>query len=242
MARWTDQQRMESLRSASATALARIQEDVGPVAHRLADRFFQAIDFQLMADFRYREAERVEALGLENERAQVARRTADRYNTACLDVLTEDIPSAIEEVRRQFGGQTTDLRDTLAIFEQEGRGQIADMDLKGEHAAAAARTLSETIAVANASGINGLCDQLRDQASKFAELRRRRPEHNDPTALVVGGTFVGVGGAILAICMAASAPKPCTNSVALGLSGALIALGGFILLSELGGLIYIAAA
>jgi hypothetical protein len=98
MVRWTDQQRMEPLRSASATALARVQEEVEPAAHRLADRFFQAIDFQLMADFRYREAERVETLGLENGRAQAARRAADRYNAACLDVLTEDIPSAIEGV------------------------------------------------------------------------------------------------------------------------------------------------
>jgi hypothetical protein len=240
MTRWVDQQRMEPVRAANARLLVRVQEEVGPVAHRLTDQFFQAIDFQLMADYRYREAERVETLGLENERAQAARRAADRYNTTSLDVLTEDFPSAIDEVRQQFGDQDIDVRfrDSLASFEQEGREQLADMDLTAEQAAVAGNTLSETTAAANEFGINGLCDRLQDQASQFAELRRRRPEHNDPAATITGAILCGIGATILAICWAASGPGPCTDPVAIGLAIFFFAAGGMILLAELGKLIY----
>jgi hypothetical protein len=232
MGRWSDQRHMERLRNASATALARVQEDVGPTAHRLADRFFQAVDLQLTSDFRYREAERVEALQLESPRAQAARRTADRYNDACLEVLTEEMPSAIQQVRDQFGGRSLDIRDSLAIMEQEGREQLADMDLKGEDAAEAGRILSETVAFANENGIDGLCDRLADQASQFATLRRRRPEHNSLAVTITGAMFCGVAATILAICWA-STPGGCRNPTVLGIVTVLFAIGAFILLTEL---------
>jgi len=238
MTRWVDQQRMAPIRSANARFLTRVQEDVGPVAHGVADRFLRAIDLQLMADYRYREAESVEALGLESERAQTARRAADRYNDACLEVLMDDIAPAIEEVRQQFGGRTIDIRDSMAMFEQEGREQIADLDLTSAQAVVASRTLSETIAIANDSGINGLCDQLQGQASQFAALRRRRPEHNDPTHIITGAILLGIGATIIAICMAASGPGLCTNATALLLAAFFFAAGGLILLGELGKFIY----
>jgi hypothetical protein len=238
MARWVDQQRMEPIRGANARLLSKVQEDVGPAAHQLAERFLLGIEFQLMADYRYREAEGVEALGLEDARARVARRAADRYNGACLDVLADDIAPAVEEVRRQFGGRAVDFRDLMSMFEQEGREQLADLDLTGAQAAIAGRSLSETIAVANDSGINGLCDRLQDQASQFAEMRRRRPEHNDPTHVIVGAILLGIGATIIAICMAASGPGPCTNPVAIGLAIFFFASGGLILLAELGKFIY----
>jgi hypothetical protein len=238
MARWVDQQRMEPIRSANARLLARVQEDVGPAAHQLTDQFFRVIDFQLMADYRYREAESVEALGLESERAQTARRAADRYNNACLEVLADDITPAIEAVRQEFGDQTLDLRERLEMFEQEGREQIADLDLTGEQAAIAGRTLSKTVAVANGSGINGLCDQLQDQAAQFTALRRRRPKHNDPTHVLVGAILCGIGATIIAICMAASGPGPCTNPTAILLATFFFVSGGLILCAELGKYIY----
>jgi hypothetical protein len=242
MTQWMDQQRMEPVHNANARCLARVQEDAGPVAHRLADRFFQAIDFQLMADYRYREAERVEALGLENERAQAARRAANRYNTACLEVLTDDTPSAIEEVRQRFGSENIDFPDWLAIFEQEGREQIADIDLKGEHAAIAGQTLSETIAVAYESGINGLCDRLQDQVSQLAELRRRRPEHNEPGTFVLGASLMGLAAIIQGICWAASGPGPCSNATANAFSVIFGVSGAFIILASLGLLLTAPAA
>ena len=234
MVDWEDQQRLEPIRSATTRFLIRVQQDVGPVAYQLVDKSMGAMEFQLMADYRYRAAERVEALGLERERARAARRTADRYNDVCLDLLTDGFPAAIEEVRQEFGGQTIDIRESLAIFEQEGREQIAGMDLKGEHAAMAGRTLTETVALANGSGINGLCDYLQDHASQLAELRRRRPEHNDPTAVIIGGILCGIGAIILAICWAVSGPGGCTNPFVIGLAIGFFGAGALVLLSALG--------
>jgi hypothetical protein len=233
MARWTDQERMAPVRNARTTALAQIQSDVGPVAHRLADQFLQAIDFQLVADFRYREAERIEALGLEIESTPAARRSAERYNTACLDLLVEEVPAAIEEVRRQFGDQIVDFGSSLGVMEQEGLEQILDMDLKGEHAATAGRTLREIVAVANESGVVGLCDNLQNQASQLVELRRRRPEHNDPVIVIVGAIICGLAATILAICWATGGPGGCRNPTVLFLVALMFTLGGFLLAAEL---------
>jgi hypothetical protein len=234
MTQWRDQQHMASMRSARTTALARVQEDVGPDAHRLLDRFSQVFDFQFMADFRYREAERLEAVGLDDGRAQAARRAGDRYNSACLDMLGSEVPAAIETVRQQLGGVAVDFHDSLVMLEQEGLEQVADMDfLKGEHAVEAARTLRETVAVANESGMDGLCNHLQDQASKLAELRRRRPEHNDPVAVVLGAVLCGIAATILGICWASSGPRGCTNTTALTLVGVLFALGAFVLATSL---------
>jgi hypothetical protein len=233
MGQWADDRRMEPMRNARATALARIQEAAGPTAHRLADRFYQAIDFQLMADFRYREAERVEALGLENERAQAARRVADRYNAACLELLTEEIPTAIQDVKQQFGDRRIDFRGSLAILESEGREQLADMDLRGDHAALAAKTMRDTVAVANNSGINGLCEGLENQARQFIELRRRRPEHNDPVSIIAGAILCGIAATMLGICWAANPTVGCRDATVLGIVTGLCFFGAFVLLAEL---------
>lgn len=97
-----------------------------------------------------------------------------------------------------------DAREALTLFEQEIRDQIAAADFTGAQAKTAGRMLTETIAVANESGISGLCDRMHKQVNEFAALRRRRPEHNDPVTLVVGLVLIGLGAATVAACIALS--------------------------------------
>jgi hypothetical protein len=233
MGHWPDDARMEPMRNARTTALARIQEAAGPAAHQLADRMYQAIDFQLTADLRYREAERAEAIGLNDGRAQAARRVADRYNAACIELLTEEVPSALREVRDQFGDQRVDFRESLAVLEAEGLEQLASMDLKGDHAAAAAKTIRETVAVANDSGISGLCERLQNQTLEFAELRRERPLHNDPVTVIVGALMCGIAATMLGVCWALTPTTGCRDATVLGIVFALCVFGGFVLLTQL---------
>ena len=97
----------------------------------------------------------------------------------------------------------------------------------------AERLLGETVAATEEGGIRGLCDQLDGRVAKFIELRRERPEHNNPIAFVVGGIIAGIGATILAICWAVSQPQGCTNGDVQFWSGALISTGLFIIIAGL---------
>jgi len=223
---------MERIHSTKAAVLPAAEEVAGVAARRMTDQLLQSVERSVVADFRYREAERVVALGLDEGRAQSSRHAADRHNAACLDLLTDQVPTAIEDVRREFGDLEIDARQALSMFAEEVRYQVSEADFTGEQAAKAERVLDETIATAEASGIRGLCDRLDEHVDDFIELRRERPHHNNPVAFVVGGILAGIGAIMLGICWAVSGPGGCTNGDVLFWSGAFISSGLFIILAS----------
>jgi hypothetical protein len=228
-----EQRHMERIYSARTAVLPAAEELAGATTRRLTDSLFQAAERATVADFRYRKAERESALGLDMEAAQWTRRTADRHNAACLELLTNVVPSAIDEVRHEFGDMRIDAKQALTAFAEEARYQVAETDFTHEEAVMAERLLSETIAAGEEGGIGGLCDQLDRRVADFVELRRERPEHNNPVAFVVGGIIAGIGATILAICWAVSQPGGCTNSDVTFVSGVLISFGLFIIVAGL---------
>jgi hypothetical protein len=222
-------ERVERINAAKCALLPQVLDAAGPSVHRLTDKFIQAAEFVEMADARYRKDERAHALGL--TRADATRAAADRYNDAALELLTEDVPDAIKAVREEFGDKEIDARKPLALFEQEIRERIATTDISGAEAEAAGRMLTETIEVANQSGIGGLCDRLDQQVAELAELRRRRPEHNDPVRLVVGLIVIGIGAIIIGVCWAVTLGG-CRSNTVLGVAYLVFLLGITIIVSS----------
>jgi hypothetical protein len=228
----SEQHQVERIRAARMAATAPVLDAAGPAAHRLTDGLLRAAESSATADLRYRRAERLEALGLDRTRTQAVRRSADRHNQVAIELLEQAAPT-IEEIRREFGDRRIDATTALGVFAEEAREQIADADLSGEEAALGERLLAETLETANESGIAGVCDRLERDVSRLTELRRERPEHNNPIAFVVGGIAAGLGAVILGICWAVSGPGGCTNPTVLQISGGLIAFGLLIIVTGL---------
>jgi hypothetical protein len=208
--------------------LPRVHELAGPRGQQLATSLFDALPLVVIADMRFREAERLEGLGLDRSRAAAAREGARRYNTASLEVLTQQVLPAIEEIRTEFGEATIDPRP-LRVFDMEAREQLAKSDLNGRRAAIARRLLSDAVTAGTDSGIGGLCDRLQHDGGQLIELCREREEHNNPIGLVVGGLVALAGIVIIGICNIQALPNSCSDPQALLWGGMFIAVGGLII-------------
>lgn len=203
-----EQRCREAIECGNSVLLPAVEEVAGPIVKGLAGRAVQSFEYALVADLRYREAERAEALGFANDRARAA---ADRQNETCLELLNADVPEAIAQVRQEFRGRALDIRRELALFEAEARDQIIDTDFSKRDADTAARIVTQTVATASESGIEGLCDLLQEHTTQLADLRRERPEHNNPINAAIGAFCIVAGVATIAVCALANFPNGCRN-------------------------------
>jgi hypothetical protein len=126
------------------------------------------LENSLEADLHHREAERIEALGLDKGGGDAARRIADRHNNITLALASDDLPTAIDALRREHGARHVDANTrTLDLFEEALRDRIPDLDLKGEHARIAGTLLHDSVLLAKKSGINRLCDAMEKHRTTF---------------------------------------------------------------------------
>jgi hypothetical protein len=235
MRRTSDEQELVRDMNTARAALPTILEAAGPSGHRLTSGVFDATQHAVAADLHFREAERVEALGLDPSRAATPRTRARFRNQACLDSIDSEVMPAIDNVRREFGDQREiDATQAFDFFEVESRELLAQMDLNRSRATTAGRVLAETRATANEAGIAGLCDLIEGHMSRLADLRREREEHNGPIAVAIGGALAATGFLIYGICSALSGGRPCTNSTVTNIAEAFWTAGGILILIGLG--------
>jgi hypothetical protein len=219
---------MASFNATTSGLLPRVHETAGPKGQQLATSLFDAVPLIVIADMRFREAERIEVLGLDRSRAAAAREGAKRYNAAGLEVLTQRVLPALEEVRTEFGESGTDPRP-FSVFDMEAREQLAKTDMNRRRTAIARRLLSDTVTAGTDSGVGGLCDRLQHECGRLIELCRERDEHNGPVGAIVGGVVALVGGVIIGVCSILSAPEACSDPQALLWGGMFIAVGVLII-------------
>jgi hypothetical protein len=226
---------MERIRNARGTFLMAARDAGGSTTGRLADGLTQALERLVQADLHYREAERLEALGLGDDgRAPAARARADRHNDACLELLTTRVPDAIENIRRELGDAEVDFERSLELFEAEMIDEIVSTDLSRRQAEIGARGIRETVALAREFGVAGICDRLQRDVRRLVEFRRERPEHNNPVTTIIGLSLWGLAATIYAACWAASGPGPCTDPTVIHVVVSLVGFGGLIILAGLG--------
>lgn len=225
----TEQEFVQSFNATTSGLLPRVLEVAGPKGHRLTASLFDAVSLTGIADMRFREAERIEALGLDRSRASVVRQGAMRYNAAGLEVLIQDVLPAIKEVQKEFGRAAIDPQ-AFKVFEMEAREQIARTDMSGRRAAIARRLLHDTITAGTDAGIGGLCDRLQHDCNRLIELCRKREKHNGLLGQAAGALMAGVGFLMIGICAALSAGQVCRNPTVLLWGGIFIAAGVLIFL------------
>jgi hypothetical protein len=227
---------IQAMNAAKVEGLPAVLEAAGPKGHRLAAGVFQASQLVVTADLRFREAERVEALGLDPGRATTVRELAKFRNDACLEVLEEEVVPAIAAVREEFGHEREiDTKRAFDFFEAESREALARTDLNGRRAAMAGRVIDRTRWIADEAGIDGLCTVLERRCARLIELRREREEHNNPVGVAIGAAIAATGFLILGICSALSQGRPC-RSVEVDFIARLHIMGGlFIMLAFAGG-------
>lgn len=218
---------LQSTNTAMAAGLPAVLEAAGPKAHRLAKSFLEASQLVITSDLYFREAERIEVLGLDRGRAQISRQQAKFRNDACLEILEHKIFPAISEIREEFGEtkQRNDCKRAFDFLQMEALVGLAGIDLTRREASIAGRLVTRTRTVADEGGIDGLCTVLEHRCRRLIELRQEREEHNNPVALVVGGAIAATGFLILGICSALSGGQPCSNPVVSAIAISHIMLG-----------------
>jgi hypothetical protein len=218
--------------------LARILPVGGPEVHQVADLCAQASEFAILADYRYREAERIEVFEPSGESSRRVREAANQKNDACLDLLSEPARFAIGEVQARFPGMPIEADPQLDIFHEELRDNLITTDLKAVDVRRMMEIEEQAFSTARESGVDGICTGLLRDVDHFIALRRRRPQQNDPVSVVTGGIFVGIGCLVLGICAAVSGGA-CRNGTVRGIGTAIIIFGIVVAVT---GSVYAAAA
>ena len=220
----SEQETMSRVYNTAATLVPEVGKIAGATVQNLADAVLHSAALCLKADFRYREAERLEGMGLDVQRALAARRTADRYNTAVIESLTESLPRAIDQVRREFQELNVDARDALLLYEEMGLEEIAATDIKGTHAATGAKIVRDGVALASEAGIAGICNELDAHVARLADIRRERPHQNDPVTATIGAimNFVGTVGLIVCLSTGSCSPAALTTFFDLWFIGGMV--------------------
>jgi hypothetical protein len=214
-----------------ASGLPAVREAAGPKAHQLTKSLLEACQLVITSDLYFREAERIEVLGLDPGRARIARRRAKFRNDACLEILEQEVRPAIAEVRKKFGTeQNIKCKRAFDFFELECREALAGIDISQRQTAIAGRLLTRTRAVADEAGIDGLCAALDRRCKRLIKLRKERDEHNNPVLAIIGVVIVATGFLLFGICSALSPGRVCRNGTIQFLSGVLILFGLSVLL------------
>ncbi len=76
----TEYEFVQNCNAGKPGVLAFVLEIADPKAHRLTSKLLDAVALTVTSDMRFREAERIEALGLDSSRAIAAREGAKRHN------------------------------------------------------------------------------------------------------------------------------------------------------------------
>ena len=232
------QSSFERLEGARTSMLTRILPVSGPEVHDFANVCAQSIEFAILADYRYREAERFEILLPNDERSPGIRRAADQKNAACLDLLAEPARDALDTIRERFHGMPIQADPEFQMFHDELTDNLLSTDIKAVDAQKMIQIERETFATARETGTDGVCSRLERDLDHFTALRERRPRQNDPVSLVAGGIFVGIGSLVLGICAAASGGS-CRSGTVRGIGTAIIIFGIVVAVT---GSVYAAAA
>jgi hypothetical protein len=198
----TQQKTMSQIYETLSTLGTEARKIGGEPLGNLSDAVFRSTALCIQADFHYREAERLEQMGLVDERSSIARGIADRYNTTAINGLTEGLPLALAHVRSEFSNARADSRSALQMYEDSALREIASADFKGQHAGMAARIVRAGVEVGNTRGITGACDEIDAHAIRFADIRRERPNQNDPIVAVFAAIANLVGTIGIIVCLA----------------------------------------
>lgn len=230
-----EQEFLQRTNGVMASGLPTILEAAGPKAHRLTKSLLEACQLVITSDLHFREAERIEALGLDPARARTARQQAKFRNDACLEILEDQVRPAIAKVRKKFGAKKrTKCKRAFDFFELECREALVRVDMSQRQAAIAGRLLTRTRTVADEVGIDGLCMALDRRCKQLIQLRKEREEHNNPVVAAIGVGIIGLGLLIFGICSALSAGRTCRNGTVQFVSTVLILFGLAVLLMALG--------
>ena len=168
----------------------------------------------LLSDEYYRRAERLRLLG--EDGAEDAMRRGRRHNQAALDLLRDEMPPRVQELRQSLNEQGQgDLGPFVEIFRSTARDQIADTDISLHDAEEATRGLEDVIEAAQ-RGVDTVCDRLLQTNGDLITLREEREQHN---SLVQGLIILGAA-LLIAFAMFSCAPPggpTCSSPGVLGL-------------------------
>jgi hypothetical protein len=190
-------------RSARCDAEHRLRDVGGPEVTRFFTSSADMAELILQSDFHFREAERRRLLGVDPATADDAFLRGRRYNDLVLEILSDELPAAIDQLREHLVGfGDVDYEANLVLMDATVRDQLASTDNMTVNDARGAEALLMTTLEAARRGPNGLCDHALEKMQQLAELRRGRERHNDPVSAVLATLCLIAAAALMFICAA----------------------------------------
>lgn len=230
----SDQESIQRYTAAGADFVERLTSS--PQIGALASAVVDVGGLVLVSDRRFRAAERRRALRIDEGRAEIDFRIAEKYNRMAIDELTSTVPNLLREVQATLEpGKGTPKNLELDVIEETLREQLADMDIKGSSAEAMDQEMRRCFERARSSGATGVCEVMDEKLEELIDLRRRRATQNDPTTVIFGTIFL-VAGVIHMISCATSGTCGTPGNIALAML--LFALAGAFFAAGVGMLVY----